>query len=129
MAAFAVGTDTGGSVREPAAQCGVVGMAPSPGLVPLDGVVPFAPDFDRVGPLAWSVADTAAVLAVMAGRRLVPSGTHAVRVGVVDELGGPGQPSRRPGPLHRCRSTGSPLAASRSPPSRYPTRTRRSAPT
>ncbi len=89
LAAFAVGTDTGGSIREPASQCGVVGMAPSPGLVPLDGVVPFAPELDRVGPLAWSIADTAAVLAVMAGRPLVPTRRGPVRIGIVDELTGP----------------------------------------
>ena len=58
LADVAVGTDTGGSVREPASQCGVVGIAPSPGLVPMAGVVPFDPACDRVGPLA---ADTALV--------------------------------------------------------------------
>ena len=67
MVPLAVGTDTGGSIREPASQCGVVGMAPSPGLVPIDGVVPFAPGLDRVGPLARTVEDAAAMLAVMAG--------------------------------------------------------------
>lgn len=94
LAAASVGTDTGGSIREPASQCGVVGMAPSPGLVPVEGTVPFAADLDRVGPFGRTVADTAQLLAVMAGRphlaaaSLHPSALRRVRVGVVDELCG-----------------------------------------
>lgn len=53
---FAIGTDTGGSVRVPAAFCGVYGMRPSHGAVPLDGVVPFAPGYDTVGWFARSAA-------------------------------------------------------------------------
>ena len=49
---LSVGTDTGGSVREPASQCGVVGMAPSPGLLPMRGVVPFAPG--STGSAPWA---------------------------------------------------------------------------
>ena len=90
MVPLAVGTDTGGSIREPASQCGVVGMAPSPGLVPIDGVVPFAPGLDRVGPLARTVEDASAMLAVMAGSP--PSDESEVprhpRVAVVEELVG-----------------------------------------
>lgn len=95
LAALSVGTDTGGSIREPAAQCGVVGMAPSPGLVPVEGTVPFAADLDRVGPLARSVADAAHLLAVLAGQPHLaaaarwPSGRPRLRVGVVAELCGP----------------------------------------
>lgn len=63
-----VGTDTGGSIREPAAFCGVVGALPSPGTVPTDGVVDFAPSLDRVGPLAPDVSGTAALHEVLAGR-------------------------------------------------------------
>ncbi|MGA8993905.1 MAG: amidase, partial [Nocardioidaceae bacterium] len=65
---LAVGTDTGGSVREPASQCGVVGMAPTPGTVSMRGVVPFAPGLDRVGPLARTVPDAALLLAVLGAR-------------------------------------------------------------
>ena len=90
MVPLAVGTDTGGSIREPASQCGVVGMAPSPGLVPIDGVVPFAPGLDRVGPLARTVEDASAMLAVMGGSP--PPGEDGAppqpRVAVVDELVG-----------------------------------------
>jgi len=65
---LAIGTDTGGSIREPAAMCGVVGVAPSHGSVPTDGVVDFAPTFDRVGPLAPTVAEAALLHEVLAGR-------------------------------------------------------------
>jgi aspartyl-tRNA(Asn)/glutamyl-tRNA(Gln) amidotransferase subunit A len=82
---LAVGTDTGGSIREPASQCGVLGMAPSIGLVPLDGVVPFAPGLDRVGPLARSAEDMAAMLATLSGHPLAPA-APVRRVAVVEEL-------------------------------------------
>lgn len=62
-----VGTDTGGSIREPAAMCGVVGVAPSPGTVPTDGVLDFAPTMDRVGPMAPTVAGAALLHEVLAG--------------------------------------------------------------
>lgn len=65
---LALGTDTGGSIREPAALCGVVGVAPSHGTVPTSGVLDFAPSFDRVGPLAPTVAEAALLHEVVAGR-------------------------------------------------------------
>ncbi|WP_375486733.1 amidase [uncultured Jatrophihabitans sp.] len=90
LAAFSLGTDTGGSIREPAAQCGIVGVAPSPGLVPIAGVVPFAPSFDRVGPLTRTVADAALVTSVLAGVAVTPPDARSgrPRVGVVRELAG-----------------------------------------
>ncbi len=63
----ATGTDTGGSVRHPAAACGVVGMKPTYGLISLEGVLPLAPSMDHVGPLTRSVADNALMLQAMAG--------------------------------------------------------------
>lgn len=62
-----IGTDTGGSVRVPAALCGLVGVKPTHGLVPLTGVFPLAPSLDTVGPITRDVADAALVLAVIAG--------------------------------------------------------------
>jgi aspartyl-tRNA(Asn)/glutamyl-tRNA(Gln) amidotransferase subunit A len=92
----ALGTDTGGSVRQPAALCGVVGLKPTYGRVSNLGVLPLAPSLDHVGPLTRNVADCAAVLKVVAGyerrdlsseRRPLrldpwPSSTARVRIGV-----------------------------------------------
>ena len=63
----AIGTDTSGSIREPAALCGVVGLKPTYGRVSADGVVPLAPSLDHVGPIARTVADTALMLQAIAG--------------------------------------------------------------
>jgi aspartyl-tRNA(Asn)/glutamyl-tRNA(Gln) amidotransferase subunit A len=68
LAPFALGTDTGGSIRLPASFCGAVGYKPTYGLVSRSGVVAMASSHDVVGPFARSVADTALVLDVMAGK-------------------------------------------------------------
>ncbi len=73
MAEGSVGTDTSGSIRVPAALCGVVGIRPTRGLVPADGVVPLAWSLDAVGPLAADVATAALLLDVMAGRAPAPA--------------------------------------------------------
>jgi len=63
----AIGTDTGGSVRVPAALCGVVGLKVTHGRAPLTGVTPLAPSLDTVGPLGRTVANVAATYGVIAG--------------------------------------------------------------
>ncbi len=67
LAPFALGSDTGGSIRQPASFCGVVGFKPTYGLVSRSGVVAMASSTDVIGPLARTVADAALVLDVMAG--------------------------------------------------------------
>ena len=66
LAPFALGTDTGGSIRQPASLCGAVGYKPTYGLVSRSGVVAMASSTDVIGPLARTVADAAEVLEVMA---------------------------------------------------------------
>lgn len=68
MAPFALGTDTGGSIRLPASYCGAVGYKPTYGLVSRSGVVAMASSTDVIGPLTRTVADSAAVLDILAGR-------------------------------------------------------------
>ena len=66
LADAALGTDSGGSIRIPAACCGVVGFKPTYGLVSIDGCFPLAPSFDHLGPMARTVEECAALLEVIA---------------------------------------------------------------
>lgn len=82
---IAIGSDTGGSVRIPAALNGVVGFKPSHGRVPLEGVFPLSPTLDSVGPLANTVAACADADAIMAGEAPLPLphvGFAGLKVGV-----------------------------------------------
>jgi len=82
---ISIGSDTGGSVRIPAALNGVVGFKPTTGRVPLDGAFPLSPSLDSIGPLARTVQDCALTDAIMAGeepRRLEPYPLAGLRVGI-----------------------------------------------
>jgi aspartyl-tRNA(Asn)/glutamyl-tRNA(Gln) amidotransferase subunit A len=108
-AGFAVatlGTDTGGSIRQPAAFCGVVGLLPTYGRVSRYGLIAFASSLDRVGPLTHTVRDAATVLQVLAGKDTLDATTSGrpvddyvaaldqpvagLRIGVPDEYFGEG---------------------------------------
>ena len=92
MVPAALGTDTGGSIRIPAAYCGVVGLKPTYGRVSAAGVFPLAPSLDHPGPMARTVEDVALLLEVLAGYEPgdpstaaagVPRYSGALRAGVV----------------------------------------------
>ena len=85
----AVGTDTGGSIRIPAAYCGVTGLKPSFGRVSLEGIQALSPSLDHAGPLARTCADAALALGGMTGTRLhVPRAElSGLRIGIMHHPG------------------------------------------
>ena len=116
-APWAIGTDTGGSIRQPAALCGIVGLKPTYGAVSRYGMIAFASSLDQAGPFARDVTDAALLLSAMAGADpcdstaiglpdpvALPTATdlRGVRLGVPEELTGEGI---EPGVLAAFRAT------------------------
>ena len=89
LAAAAVGSDTGGSVRIPAAWNDIVGLKTTSGRLPLTGVVPLVASFDTVGPLTRTVEDAALLFAALEGAKpadLRGAGLHGARLAILDTL-------------------------------------------
>ena len=78
-----IGTDTGCSVRLPAAACDIVGLKPRLGTIPTDGVYPLCPSFDTVGPLARTVAEAATLWSVLSGRPVPAPRLDGLLVGLL----------------------------------------------
>lgn len=94
----AIGTDTGGSIRLPAAWCGIAGLKPTFGVLGMQGVFPYSKSLDHIGPMGWTVQDCAVILDALMDSDMVglaqsaalpsarPQGLRGVRIGVLRRL-------------------------------------------
>ncbi|HIG24713.1 MAG TPA: Asp-tRNA(Asn)/Glu-tRNA(Gln) amidotransferase subunit GatA [Acidimicrobiia bacterium] len=117
FAPLSLGSDTGGSIRQPAALCGLVGVKPTYGRVSRYGLVAFASSLDQIGPFAATVADAALLLEVISGHdpldstsiaepapgllSVLDQGVEGLRIGILDELSGHGVEGISPDVLAR----------------------------
>ena len=117
FAPLSLGSDTGGSIRQPAALCGLVGGKPTYGRVSRYGLVAFASSLDQIGPFAATVADAALLLEVISGHdpldstsiaepapgllSVLDQGVEGLRIGILDELSGHGVEGISPDVLAR----------------------------
>jgi len=86
-AAFALGSDTGGSIRQPAAFCGAVGMRPTYGAVSRYGLISFAPSLDQIGPVTKNVLDNAIVLGMLCSRDMCDESSVGSRACFTESIG------------------------------------------
>jgi aspartyl-tRNA(Asn)/glutamyl-tRNA(Gln) amidotransferase subunit A len=82
LAPWAIGTDTGGSIRQPAAFCGIVGLKPTYGAISRYGMIAFASSLDQCGPLTRDVTDAALLLAILQGRDTLDSTSVGLEAGI-----------------------------------------------
>ena len=145
LAPWAIGTDTGGSIRQPASLCGIVGLKPTYGAISRYGMIAFASSLDQCGPLTRDVTDAALLLAALQGRDPCDSTSVGIEGGIVAaraartsaglRFGVPGELGRATASRPACarssrrRWSGSRSSAARSPRSRCRTPSTASPPT
>lgn len=120
MCDLGLATDTGCSIRLPSSCCGVVGLKPSWGRVPVDGVFPLCPTFDTVGPMARTVEDVALMWSVLTGEPAPEPRLAGLRVGLLTQppsVGGPALPASDAAAVYvaRLEELGATVVAARIP--------------